>query len=71
MIFREPSDQEFLSVLGTVEVVNDLERKKKLWSVWAIAWVSEGPADPDLRALKFRPEDAYYWYTKDGKVAAA
>lgn len=70
LYFANSSDQEFLSVFGAVEVVDDMQRKKDLWSAWAKAWVPEGPEDPDLRALKFRPQDGYYWDTKDGKIAA-
>ncbi len=70
LYFSNPSDQEFLSAFGTVEVVNDMQRKKDLWSPWVKAWVPDGPEDPDLRALKFRPQDAYYWDTKEGKVVA-
>ncbi len=70
LYFANSSDKEFLSVLGTVEVVNDVQRNKDLWSPWAKAWVPDGPEDPDLRALKLRPQDAYYWDTKENKVVA-
>lgn len=66
-----PSDQEFLTIHGRCEVLNDMARKKELWSVFASAWVPDGVENPDLRALKVTPEDGYYWDTKDGKLAAA
>ncbi len=71
LYFMNPSDQEFLSVLGTVELVNDKARKKELWKPIAKAWVPDGVDDPDLRALKVTPKEGYYWDTKDGKVVAA
>lgn len=66
-----PSDQEFLTIHGRCEVLNDMARKKELWSVFASAWVPDGVENPDLRALKVTPEDGYYWDTKNGKLAAA
>ncbi len=66
-----PSDQEFLTIHGRCEVLNDAVRKQALWSVFANAWVPDGVDNPDLRLLKVTPTDGYYWDTKDGKVAAA
>lgn len=71
LYFANPSDQEFLSILGTVELVNDQARKKELWSPIANAWVPDGLENPDLRALKIIPREGYYWDTEDGKIAAA
>ncbi len=71
LYFANPSDQEFLSVMGTVELVNDMARKKELWNPLAKAWVPEGVEDPDLRALKVIPREGYYWDTKDGKIVAS
>jgi len=66
-----PSDQEFLTIHGRCVVLNDMARKKELWSVFASAWVPDGVENPDLRLLKVTPEDGYYWDTTDGKVVAA
>jgi len=71
LYFSNPSDQEFMSVHGRCEVLNDMARKKELWSVWAKAWVPDGVENPDLRVLKLTPEDGYYWDTKEGKVVAS
>ena len=70
LYFANPGKQEFLSVMGTVEVVNDQKKKEELWSPLAKAWVPGGVEDPQLRALKVTPIEAYYWDTKDGVLVA-
>jgi len=69
--FANPKAQEYLSIYGTGEVVNDPVRVKELWSPIARAWVPDGSDNPDLRLLKVTPDDGYYWDTKDGTVIAA
>jgi len=66
-----PADQEFLTLHGSCQVLNDTARKKELWSVFAGAWVPNGVDNPDLRLLRVTPEFGHYWDTKDGKVLAA
>jgi general stress protein 26 len=66
-----PSDQAFLTIHGNCEVLNEMARKKQLWSVLAKAWVQDGVDNPDLRVLKVTPTDGYYWDTEQGKVVAA
>ncbi|MBK8581914.1 MAG: pyridoxamine 5'-phosphate oxidase family protein [Flavobacteriales bacterium] len=70
LYFINPGKQEFLSVMGTVEVLNDQQKKEELWSPFAKAWVPGGVEDPDLRALKVTPVDGYYWDTKAGVLVA-
>lgn len=69
--FADPKAQEYLSIYGRGEVINDPRRVKELWNPIARAWVPDGPDNPDLRLLKVTPGDGYYWDTKDGTVAAA
>lgn len=70
LYFANPSKQEFLTIMGTVEILDDEERKKELWNPLAKAWVPDGLNDPELRALKITPVDGYYWDTKDGTLVA-
>lgn len=69
--FANPKAQEYLSIYGRGEVVNDPARVKELWNPIARAWVPDGVDNPDLRLLKVVPEDGYYWDTKDGTLIAA
>ena len=47
-----------------------MARKKELWNPMAAAWVMDGVENPDLRVVKFTPDEGYYWDTKDGKLIA-
>ncbi|HEY0975969.1 MAG TPA: pyridoxamine 5'-phosphate oxidase family protein [Flavobacteriales bacterium] len=69
--FANPKAQEYLSVYGKGEVVDDPARVKELWNPLAKAWVPEGSDDPNLRLFKVTPDESFYWDTKDGTVAAA
>lgn len=55
LYFANPSDQEFLTLHGTTELLNDMARKKELWIPMAAAWVPDGVDNVDLRLLKFTP----------------
>ncbi|MBP6312143.1 MAG: pyridoxamine 5'-phosphate oxidase family protein [Flavobacteriales bacterium] len=68
--YANPSDQEFLTIHGRAEFLNDKELKKELWSPFANAWVPDGLENPDLRVLKVVPQSGYYWDTSDGKIVA-
>ncbi len=69
--FMNPKAQEYLSVYGRAQIVDDRERVKKLFNPLAKAWVPEGSDNPDLRLLKVSPDECAYWDTKDGTVVAA
>ena len=68
--FSDPGHQEFLTIHGRAEFLNDMELKKELWSPFDNAWVENGVENPDLRVLKVVPDSGYYWDTKDGKLLA-
>lgn len=69
--FANPKAQEYLSIYGRGEVIDDRTRVKELWKPIAKAWVPDGVDNPDLRLLKVTPDDGYYWDTKDGTLVAA
>ena len=50
-----------MSVVGTGEVVRDIELAKSLWSEPMRAWFAKGPEDPNLAVVKVRIESAEYW----------
>ena len=65
--FTDAGDNDYISVRGHAELVDDAERKKALWSVVARPWFS-GPDDPDLVLLRLQPQQAEVW---DGPDNAA
>jgi general stress protein 26 len=68
LFFSNVSDQEYLTIYGTAEEVNDREKIKELWTPIAKAWFNEGVDDPDLCAVRVSPQDAFYWDTNSGRM---
>jgi len=70
LIFANMGGSEYMSVFGTAEVIEDMAKKKELWSPIAKAWFPLGVDDPDLTVLKVKPSEGYYWDTKNGKLVS-
>jgi general stress protein 26 len=58
--FADASDQKYVSVSGTAVVSNDRAKIKELFSTPAKAWW-DSAEDPNIRVLKFTPDDAEFW----------
>lgn len=58
--FADPSSQKYVSVTGTAAVSNDRAKIKELFSTPAKAWWDSAD-DPNIRILRFTPDDAEYW----------
>ncbi len=67
LAFADPARSDYVSISGTAQIVDDAERKRELWSLAGRVWF-DGPADPDLVLLQFRPRHADLW---DGPGNAA
>ncbi|HEX7308539.1 pyridoxamine 5'-phosphate oxidase family protein [Lentzea sp.] len=61
----------WLSVTGLASVVDDVERKKRLWNAGAAAWLPQGPEDPSVVLIRIEATSAEYWDTPGGIVASA
>lgn len=70
LIYADAGKSEFMSVTGTADVYNDRGKIDELWNGMMKAWFEEGKNDPELTLLRVRPTEAYYWDTKDGKIAS-
>jgi general stress protein 26 len=68
LLFSDAGKAHFLSVYGTATVIKDREKTEELWNVFVKAWFQEGKDDPSLTLIRMRPESAYYWDTKYGKM---
>ena len=58
--FADASSQKYVSVTGTAVVSNDRAKIKELFSTPAKAWW-DSVDDPNIRVLKFTPDDAEFW----------
>ena len=66
--YAHPGKDSYVSVSGEAFVVEDLERKRQLWTRGAEAWFPGGPEDPSLALVEVRILHATYWDVQDSKV---
>jgi general stress protein 26 len=62
------SHDSWVSLSGTAEVVDDLDKLKELWNTFTGAWLEGGPENPDNVLIKVTGESAEYWDTPGSKV---
>ena len=67
LAFSDTSAQNYVSVAGDAEVLDDRSMIRELWGIPAKAWWNS-PDDPTIRLLKVTPLDAQYW---DGGATVA
>ena len=70
LIFAQPSNSNYLSVRGRSEILYDKQKIEDLWNPLAKTWFTEGKDDPRISVIKFTPEEAHYWDTKNGKMVS-
>lgn len=58
----------WVSVCGTAEVVNDVEKLTQLWSSFTDAWMEGGPQDPNNVLLHVTADSAEYWDSPGGST---
>ncbi|MGY5883817.1 pyridoxamine 5'-phosphate oxidase family protein [Modestobacter lacusdianchii] len=61
----------WVSLTGHAVVIDELERKKKLWNKAVEAWFPDGPEDPDIVLLRVEAASAEYWNSPGGRIASA
>lgn len=58
--FADAGEQKYVSVSGTASVSNDRAKIQQLFTTTAKAWWDSAD-DPNIRVLKFTPEEAEFW----------
>lgn len=66
LLYSDPNDMEFMSLFGTAEITKDRSVLEDLYNPRTDNWF-DGPDDPNLTAIKVKPQEAYYWDTKTNK----
>ncbi|MDX1541227.1 MAG: pyridoxamine 5'-phosphate oxidase family protein [Geminicoccaceae bacterium] len=61
LTYAEPKGQDYVSLNGTAEVVQDAGKVKELWREPLRTWFPKGPEDPEIALLKVEIVDAEYW----------
>jgi general stress protein 26 len=59
--FSDERRARYVSISGRASVVDDIERKRELWSVLARPWFPGGPEDPSLLLIRVAPLQAEIW----------
>ena len=60
----------WVSLTGSALVVDDLAKKRELWSSVVEAWFPDGPEDPGVVLIKVAATSAEYWDSPGGRVAS-
>lgn len=66
--YGDPDDDRYVSVSGRAVFIDDMAKKKALWSTMTQAWFPGGPEDPNVGLLEVRIEHAEYWDVKSNKM---
>ncbi|MBC7780490.1 MAG: pyridoxamine 5'-phosphate oxidase family protein [Proteobacteria bacterium] len=66
--YADPHRDSYASICGRAEVVEDMAKKKALWSVFTKAWFPGGLDDPDLALVRVDIESAEYWIVRESNV---
>ena len=61
--FCDAEDFKGFMLGGSVEIVDDIEIKKKIWLDWWTRYYPEGVEGPDYTLLRLEPKNARYYYT--------
>jgi general stress protein 26 len=68
LVYADAGADRFVSVSGTAAVVEDMDKKKQLWSKTNAAWFPAGVADPNLALVEVRIIHANYWDFKESRI---
>lgn len=69
--FADPRKQNFVSITGRSEVVQDRARVKALWSEIYRAWFPGGPEDDNVVLIRVHAAHAEYWDTPNSAMVYA
>ena len=58
----------WVSLAGTAEIVDDVERLREYWGTFVDAWMKGGPENPNNILIHVVADSAEYWDTPGGAV---
>ena len=68
LAYASTDKDRYVSVSGSARFVDDLARKRALWSTATEAWFPDGPDDPDVGLLEVVIDSAEFWDVRTSKV---
>ena len=66
--YAELSDNFFVALSGTGQILKDRAKARELWSPMAGAWFPDGPEDANLALLRVEVEKGEYWDPGSSKL---
>ncbi len=66
--YADVGRDSYVSVSGNAALVEDLTKKRALWTKMAEAWFPGGAADDDLALVQVKISHADYWDVKESKL---
>ena len=66
--YADVGADSYVSVAGNATVLEDMGKKRQLWSKMAQAWFPGGVEDPDLALVQVKISHADYWDVKENKL---
>ena len=68
VVYADSSKDTYVSVSGEASLVEDMAKKKELWSVFVKAWFPDGVEDADLALVQVKISHAHYWDVDSSKL---
>jgi len=66
--YADPVGDNYVSISGNARIVDDVAKKKALWSPAVQAWFPEGAGDPNVALVAVTIEHAEYWDVDTNKA---
>lgn len=71
LTFAHPGRNDFVSVSGEAEILQDRAKIDELWTDMNKAFWPEGKTDPNIVVVRFLPERAEYWDGPSSSIMVA
>ncbi len=71
LAFQSESQKDYLSISGRTIMLNDRAKMEELFVPAAKAYFPDGTDDPNMRLLRFTPEQGEYWDSHSSRIVTA
>ena len=68
LLFQGSQYSDYLQVYGKAQLSDEPGLIDELWSPLFKTWFTEGKDDPRISVITVKPQEGYYWDTKNNKV---
>jgi general stress protein 26 len=68
LLFQGSDYSDFLQLYGKARISDDQALIDELWNPMLKTWFTEGKDDPRISVITVKPEEGYYWDTKNNMV---